>query len=205
MRNEREHDGEKDQGRRHGVEHAEIDEAENADGHDANEVHFLAADPVGDVAGERDRNEGKTGSDQHRDKQQVTRGMQYLCAVEENKRREDVERRLLRHTRQGAEQDFLGLLLPHLEERRALDLLFRNEATEERRLADAEANPETDRNENNAENEGHAPSPRKERIARHLTEGENSKIGEEEPGWHAELRPGRDEAAMVVRPRPFHR
>ena len=34
---------------------------------------------------------------------------------------------------------------------------------------------------------------------------EHREVGQEQSGRHAELRPGRDEAAMLVGPRPFHR
>jgi hypothetical protein len=43
--------------RRAGVEHAEIDEAEHARDDRADHVHVLAADPVGEMAEERDREE----------------------------------------------------------------------------------------------------------------------------------------------------
>src|SRR5258708_16253296 len=97
------------------------------------------------------------------------------------------------------------MALDDFEDRRALDLAFRDELGEDRRLQNAQPDIEADADQDEAQEERHAPAPGEELLARHLAEGEHREIGEEEPAGHAELRPGGDEAARMVGARPFHR
>src|SRR5262249_31875051 len=112
---------------------------------------------------------------------------------------------LLSYPDQCAEDDVLGLALDHFENRGALNLPLSDEPREHRRLHDPQANPEPDRHQNEAQGERQAPTPREELVTRHLAEGNNREVGEEQTAGHAELRPRRDEAARMVGARPFHR
>src|ERR1700716_856044 len=69
----------------------------------------------------------------------------------------------------------------------------------------AEPNVKTDADKDQAEEEWQPPSPSQELFARHLAESQDCKICKEETAGHAELRPGRDEASVVVGARPLHR
>src|SRR5436190_12426067 len=97
------------------------------------------------------------------------------------------------------------MALDDFEDRRALDLAFRDELGEDRRLQDAQPDIETHADQEQAQEERYAPAPGEELLARHLAEGEHREIGEEKPARHAKLRPGGDEAARMVGARPFHR
>src|SRR5262249_36007634 len=89
--------------------------------------------------------------------------------------------------------------------RGALDLFFFDNALEDRSFEDAEADPQADPDHHDRDQERDAPAPDEELIAGNLAEDQHGEVGEEQAGGPAELRPGRDEAAVLVRARPFHR
>ena len=76
---------------------------------------------------------------------------------------------------------------------------------EGRRLEDAEADPQAHGDQEDAQEEGDAPAPGQELVARERAEGEHGEVGEEQAGRDAELGPGGDEAAVPVLARPLHR
>ncbi len=205
MRDEREHDGDEDQGERTGVQEGEIEEAEDAHRHRADHVHLLAPDQIGDVAGERDRDEGEDGSRHHGVEQEIARHLQRADPVGKDERREDVERRLLGEAHEGREDDLLGMLNDHRKHGLTLDLLLGQEFREDRGLENAEADIETNADEDDAERERNPPTPGDELVAGELAERQKGEVGEEQAAGYAELRPRRDEAARAVRARPFHR
>jgi hypothetical protein len=131
--------------------------------------------------------------------------VQLLHAVGKDEGGEDVERRLLAHAREGAEQHFGEVAAQHLDERLALDPLLFQDLAEHRRLQDAEPDPEADRHQHDAEQERHPPAPGGEGVPGDGAEGEHREIGEEQAGRHAPLRPGGDEATVLVGARPLHR
>src|SRR6266851_5602815 len=205
VRDEREHDGDEDQGERAGVEEGEVQEAEDTDRHRADQVHLLAPDEIGDVAGERDRDEGEDRGGHHRVEQEIARHLQRADPVGEDERREDVERRLLGQAHEGREDDLLGMLNDHREHGLTLDLLLGQQLREDRRLENAEADIEADADEHDAEGKRNPPSPDDELVAGKLAERQEGEVGKEEAARHAELRPRRDEAARAVGARPLHR
>jgi hypothetical protein len=97
------------------------------------------------------------------------------------------------------------LPLEHLDDRRALDLALRYQLFEHRRLENAEPHPQADSDQDDTEQEGYAPAPLEELVAGERAEREDREVGEEETRRHAELRPGCDEAAIVMGACPFHR
>jgi hypothetical protein len=96
-------------------------------------------------------------------------------------------------------------LLDHCQHRRALDLLLGDELPEDRRFENAEPDIEADRDEDEAKEERHAPAPGEELLARHLAEGEDGEIGEEQAALNTELRPRCDKAPMLIAAGPLHR
>jgi len=105
--------------------------------------------------------------------------MQRADRISEDKRSEDVERRLLRQPQQSRQDDLLRLLSDNLDDRRLLDLVIVKERLEHRRLENAEADPQADTDQNDRQREGNAPAPDGELIARQLAEGEHREIGQE--------------------------
>src|SRR5262249_60984946 len=73
------------------------------------------------------------------------------------------------------------------------------------RLENSKPDVKSHEHEQQAQNERYAPAPDQELVAGHLAEREHGQVGEEEPAGHAELRPGGDESAGMIRARPFHR
>jgi len=88
---------------------------------------------------------------------------------------------------------------------RLLDPAGRDQPGKHRRLENAEADPQSDADQHDREQERHAPAPAQELIAGHRAECQHGEIGKEQPARHAELRPRRDKPARMVRARPFHR
>ena len=68
----------------------------------------------------------------------------------------------------------------HLDHRRAFEAVLRGEPGEDRRFENAEPDIEADRDQHDADEERHPPSPGKELIAGDLAEGERGEVGEEE-------------------------
>src|SRR5262249_52223510 len=165
---------------------------------------FLSSDAVGQMAEERDREEGQDRRRQHRREQEVTRDMQGADAVGEDEGGEDVERRLFAHAGEGGKYDLLRVALDHFQYRRALDSAPSQQIGEDRRLENAKPNIEPDPDEDEAQEERYPPAPGEELLARHLAKREHGEVGEEKPAGHAELRPGGDEAARMIGARPFH-
>src|SRR5579859_3077437 len=97
------------------------------------------------------------------------------------------------------------MLLEDRDNGSLLDLLGLDEILENRRLEDAESNPQSDAHQNDREREGYAPTPGEELIAGELAGDEHGKVGQEQAARHAELRPGRDQPTLTVGARPFHR
>ena len=205
VRDQRQHDRDEDHHHRAGAEQAEIDEPEHAGGYGADRVHPLAADAIGQMSEKWDREKRQHRGAQNGGQQEVSRDLERADAIGEHEGGEDIERCLLGHAGEGAENDLLRLPFDHLEDRGFLDLLFKHELGEHRRFHDSQADPEADPDQDQTQEKGHAPAPGQELIARHRAEGEHRQIGEEQPAGYAELRPRRDEAARVVGFAPFHR
>jgi hypothetical protein len=97
---ERQHDGDEDERRDRGIDHPEIHEPEQAHDDDADQVHFFAADLIGEMAGKRDGEERHARRHHHGREDQVPRHMQGTDRVSEDEGGKDVERRLLGHPQQ---------------------------------------------------------------------------------------------------------
>ena len=81
---------------------------------------------------------------------------------------------------------------------RARNPLFGDHLLKDRRLEDAEPDPQPDTDHDEAEPERDAPSPAQELRPRQPAERQDRKIGEEETGWPANLRPRRNQPAILV-------
>src|ERR1700694_1436555 len=180
MRNERQHDRDEHRQGSRGVYHAEIEEAEHARGRRADQIHFLAADTVGDMARQRDGDERDDGGRQHRAQNKVARHMQRADRISEDERSEDVERRLLRQPQQSRQNDLFRLLSDNLDDRRLLDLVVVQKRLKHRRFENSEAHPQADANQNDRQCEGNAPAPDGELITRQLAEREHREIRQEQ-------------------------
>ena len=144
------------------------------------------------------------GLDEHAHQQEIARGAQDRRAVGEDESAKDIARRLLRQPQQRRQRDLLGLALEHFEHRHAFDAVFGDHLLEDRGFEDAEPDPQPDPDHDDADQKRDAPAPHQELVARKPAEHQHRQIGQEEPGRRAELRPGRDEAAMLGGSRPFH-
>jgi len=111
----------------------------------------------------------------------------------------------LSRPRERDEDDFLGLAFQDLDNRCVRDPLVRDYLAEDRRLEDAEPDPQPNSHHDEAQPERDAPSPAQELIPRHLTERQDREVREEETCRPAKLRPRRDEPAIFARAGPFHR
>jgi hypothetical protein len=98
-----------------------------------------------------------------------------------------------------------GCVFENLEDRRLLNLVVVQKRLEHRRFENAEADPQANADQNDRQREGNTPAPDGELIAGQLAEGEHREIRKEQAARHAELRPGRHQAALAVVTRPFHR
>jgi hypothetical protein len=87
----------------------------------------------------------------------------------------------------------------------ARDSLLRDHLPEDRRLEDAEPDPQANSHHDKAQPERHPPPPAQELFARHPAERQDCEIGEEETRRPTKLRPGREEPAIFARARPLHR
>src|SRR5580700_3685445 len=96
------------------------------------------------MARERDADKRYHRGDEYGREDQVARHLQGANAIGEDKRRENVEGRLLGHTDQGRQDDITRLLLDHFDDWRVFDLLVRDQLLEHRRLEDAEPYPQPD-------------------------------------------------------------
>src|SRR5215471_12958020 len=154
---------------------------------------------------ERDREERHNRGRQNRREQQIARDPEDCCPIGKDEGSEDVERRLLAHSRERRKEDLFGLTFDDLDRRRLLQTVFRNQARKGRRLQYPEPDVETDPDKKNAEKKRDSPSPVEELAAGDLAECESCQIGQKQPRRHTELRPSRDKAAVMVGPRPLHR
>ena len=141
VRDQRQHDRDEHRRGYRGVHHAEIEEPEQPDRSGADQVHLLAADAIGDMAGQRDADQRDASRDHYCTQDQVARHMQSADGIGEDKGGEDVERGLLRHPQQRRQDDFLRLSLDDFDNRSPLDSLVIEKLLEHRRLKDAETNP----------------------------------------------------------------
>jgi hypothetical protein len=122
-----------------------------------------------------------------------------LHAVGEDEGDIDEDRRHLPHSHQRSEDDLLRLALEDLNHRCARNPLLGNDLLEDRRLEDAEPDPQTNPDHDDAQQERHAPAPAQELVARQFAERQDREVGEEKAGRSAELRPGRDEPMVFAR------
>src|SRR5205807_1187878 len=134
-----------------GVQHAEIEEREQATVYGADQVHLPPTNEVGDVAEDWDREERNARGHQHRGEDEIPRHVQRADAIGEDEGGEYVERRLLAHTQQRGETDLLRLLLDDLDNRCVLDLVLSKELLEHRCLEDAKPDPQPDPDQGNAQ------------------------------------------------------
>src|SRR5437588_1916721 len=203
MRDEGQYDAEKDPGRDHRVEHREVDEAEYSGGNGADQIYALAADPIRQVSGERDRDKRQQPGRYQRRQKEIARRVQNLRAIGKDEGEIDVGWGLLGHSGEGRQDDLLRLALNDFEHWHPLYPLFGDETPEDRRLEDAEPDIEPDCDHDDAEHERDAPAPDEKLVAGNRAEHEYRQIRQQQPGRPAELRPGGDEAAMGVGARPF--
>ena len=70
---------------------------------------------------------------------------------------------------------------------------------------DAEPDVEPDGDHHEAKQERDAPAPNQELVAGDAAEHQHGYVCQQQAGGTAELRPGGDEAAVLVGPRPLHR
>ena len=96
------------------------------------------------------------------------------------------------------------MALDHLDHRRALDLVLGEKFGEERRFQDVQADVEADRDQEDAEEKRHPPSPDQEFVAGQPAESQHGQVRQEQAGRHAELRPGRNETPMRIGLGPLH-
>src|SRR6202022_1771720 len=101
--------------------------------------------------------------------------------------------------------NLFGLALEYLKHGYALDALFVEHFLEDRCFEDAEPDPQTDPDHDDADQEWNAPAPDQKLVTGKPAEDQHRQIGQEEPGRRPELRPGGDETAIAVSSRPFHR
>src|SRR6185437_4001857 len=125
----------------------------------------------------------------HRNQDQVAGHMQRANRVSEDERREDIERRLLRHAQQSRKDDLSWLSLDDFEDRGFLDLVGIQQLLEYGRLEDAEADPKADTDKNDRKPERKPPAPDGELIARPGAEPQDRQVRQEQAARHAELRP----------------
>src|SRR5207247_8334887 len=96
-----------DEARGLGIQQAEVDEAPDAHRHDARHVHPLAAEPVREIAEERDRDEGKDRGAGEGEEDVVAgllqRSRRYR--IGEDVGREEIERSLLGEPQESRWQD----------------------------------------------------------------------------------------------------
>jgi hypothetical protein len=124
LRNERQDHRQKDHRFRAGVQHREIDETEHAGHRRADHVHVLAADTIGQMTEQRNRDKRQHRGREHRREQEIAGDVQRPDAVGKDESREDVERRLLGHARQRGEQDFPWMLPDDRQHRGTIHLAF---------------------------------------------------------------------------------
>jgi hypothetical protein len=189
MGNKREHDGDEHRRRDRSIDHAEIEEAEETGRDHPDQVHLPPSDTIGNVAGERDSDEGNHGRHHDGGKDEVTVHLQRVDRIGENESREDVERRLLGHPRQRRQDDLARLLLDDFEDRRLLDAVGFEKLLKHRSLENAEADPQAHSDQNDRERERDTPAPDHELIAGPGAEYEHRHVRQEQAGRHAELRP----------------
>src|SRR5437588_191881 len=113
VRDQREQDADEDQPRYTAVQQTEVDEAPDSHGGGPVHVHALAADPVREVAEDRDAEERNDGSRQHGIEDEVARALEDLGPVGEDVGGEDVEGRLLREAEKGGLDDLAPVAPDH--------------------------------------------------------------------------------------------
>ena len=109
MRDQRKEDGKEDETRHLRIQQAEVDESPYPHHHHASHVDRLTPKPIGEIAKERDREEGQDRAAGEGEKDEVTRLLQRSRAygVDEDVRGEDVKRRLLGEPQERRLQDLL--------------------------------------------------------------------------------------------------
>ena len=99
MEGERNQAREYDQPGYRGVEHSVINKREEPGSRSAENIHLLAAEPVRQVAGKRNREQRHERRDQQHDQQEVARGADDLHAIGENESVVDKDGSHLSHPR----------------------------------------------------------------------------------------------------------
>src|SRR5690348_9821590 len=94
------------------------------------------------MAEERNGDERHEARHAHRPSEERLLEMRGEGAEREHERREQIERRLLRHAQQRAEDDLAPVAADHLPDGRALDAVVLQQRAEYRRLQDAEPDVE---------------------------------------------------------------
>src|SRR5438874_7558551 len=157
------------------------------------------------MSGHRDPEESEDGLGEDGHQHKSARSAEHRRGVGEDEGADDIARRLLRHPQQRGQRDLLRLPLEYFQDRHAFDALFGKHLLEDRGLGDAEPDPQTDPDHDNAEKERDPPSPNQELVAGKPAEEQHRQIRQEQSGGAAELRPGGEQAAIFVGSRPFHR
>src|SRR5258708_745730 len=94
--------------------------------------------------------------DGHQNK--IARSAEHRRSISENEGADDIGRGLLRHPQQRGQRDLLRLTLEHFQDRHTFNAFFVEHLLEDRGLGDAEPDPQTDPNHDNAEKERNPPS-----------------------------------------------
>src|SRR5438067_253419 len=157
------------------------------------------------MPGYRDPEEPEHGLSEDGHQHKIARSAEHRRGVGEDEGADDISRRLLRHPQQRSQRDLLWLTLEHFQDRHAFDAFFVEHLLEDRGLGDAEPDPQTDSNHDNAEKERNPPSPNQELVTGPPTEEQHRQICQKQSGGPAKLRPSGEKAAIFVGSRPFHR
>src|SRR6516225_7785428 len=113
--------------------------------------------------------------------------MDDLYAIGEDKGDVDKDGGHLPHARERGKKDLLWLALEDLADRRAGDALLGEHLLKDRRLENAEPDPQPNGDHDEAQPERDAPAPAEKLVARQLTERQDHKVGEEEAHRSAKL------------------
>ena len=186
---------------------AKYSEAEDPREGRAEHVHSLAAEAVGEMAEQRDRERTSDRGGEHRRDQEVARHAAAPRAVGEHERGEHIERRLLRHAAQRGQDDLARLAAEHFEHRRTLDPALRDQPAEHRRFQNPQPNVQADRRPARCSGGTGSRQPHVEERGRpdSALNARTARFARNRPAGTPNCGQRSDEAAVLVRLRPLHR
>src|ERR1700747_809766 len=116
------------------------------------------------MPGDRDPKKSEDGLSEDGHQHKIALSAEHRRGVGEDEGTEDIAGRLLRHPQQRSQRDLLRLNAEPFQDRHAFDTFFVEHLLEDRGLGDAEPDPQTDPNHDNAEKERDPPSPNEELV-----------------------------------------